>query len=320
MSRTIWCPKAWKIAPVRVRRPVRKLPWRRARRDAGALRSIGYRAVSKEFWTFTGPRAIAAVAQLLLQRMDIVLVAALRGPVDAAIYTAATRFLVVGQFVNQALVAPTQPRLSALLAAHDYVTTRKLYETTTSWLIIFVWPMYLAIAVLAPSYLKVFGSGYTSGLWVVILLCVAMMFGSCVGFVDVLLLMVGRTKWNLITTLTALAVDAGLDIWLIPRIGIVGAAVGWVGAIIASNLLPALLVLRIMGMHPFSRATVLSILLSTACFGVIPVAADLGAGGSQLAALGGVVVGTVIYVTALWLKRQQLQLDLATSAITRRRK
>ena len=147
--------------------------------------------MSKEFWTFTGPRAIAAVAQLLLQRMDIVLVAALRGPVDAAIYTAATRFLVVGQFVNQALVAPTQPRLSALLAAHDYVTTRKLYETTTSWLIIFVWPMYLAIAVLAPSYLKVFGSGYTSGLWVVILLCVAMMFGSCVGFVDVLLLMVG---------------------------------------------------------------------------------------------------------------------------------
>ena len=107
---------------------------------------------------------------------------------------------------------------------------------------------------------------------------------------------------------------------LIPRIGIVGAAVGWVGAIIASNLLPALLVLRIMGMHPFSRATVLSILLSTACFGAIPLAADLGVGGSQLAALGGVVVGTVIYVTALWFKRQQLQLDLATSAITRRRK
>ena len=53
---------------------------------------------------------------------------------DAAVYTAATRFLVVGQFVNMALVAPAQPRLSALLAARDIAGTRELFQTTTSWL------------------------------------------------------------------------------------------------------------------------------------------------------------------------------------------
>ncbi len=320
---------------------LRALPWRQAGRYEGSPRPsavIGEGAevsdvrtrveaagdarpaVAREFWRFTAPRAVAAVAQLLLQRLDIVLVAALRGPVDAAIYTAATRFLVVGQFVNMALVAPAQPRLSALLAARDIEGTRELFQTTTSWLIVFVWPMYLAIAVLAPTYLRIFGSGYSSGLWVVILLCLAMMVASAVGFVDVILLMVGKSGWNMGTTVAALAVDAGLDIVLIPHIGIVGAAVGWCGAILAANLVPGLLVMRLVGIHPFSRATLTSIAITTTCFAVIPLAVGLPLGGGQLPLLAGVGIGTLVYGAALWRLRHTLLLNLAATAIMRRKR
>ena len=323
---------------------LRALPWRKAGRDEGSLRpppvattegavedngdvrvqmemaADARPAVTREFWRFTAPRAVAAVAQLLLQRLDIVLVAALRGPVDAAVYTAATRFLVVGQFVNMALVAPAQPRLSALLASRDIEGTRELYQTTTSWLIVFVWPMYLSIAVLAPTYLHVFGSGYSSGLWVVILLCLAMMAASAVGFVDVILLMVGKSAWNMGTTLAALAIDAGLDIVLIPRLGIVGAAIGWCGAILAANLVPGLLVMRLVGVHPFSRATLTSIAITTVSFAVIPFAVGLPLGGGQLALLAGVCVGTLGYAVALWRLRHTLRLNLAAAAITRRKR
>jgi O-antigen/teichoic acid export membrane protein len=318
---------------------LRALPWRKAGRYEGSTRTPAATAhdtmtedarqwaaadarpaVAREFWRFTAPRAVAAVAQLLLQRLDIVLVAALRGPVDAAVYTAATRFLVVGQFVNMALVAPAQPRLSALLAARDIEGTRELFQTTTSWLVVFVWPMYLAIAVLAPSYLHVFGSGYSSGLWVVILLCLAMMVASAVGFVDVILLMVGKSGWNMGTTVAALAVDAGLDVVLIPHIGIVGAAIGWCGAILAANLVPGLLVMRLVGIHPFSRATITAIAITTACFAVIPLAVGLPLGGGQAALLGGVALGTLVYAAALWRLRHTLMLNLAATAIMRRKR
>lgn len=315
---------------------VRALPWGKAGRNespadiggtaapaapaAGSATALalGRPAVAREFWRFTAPRAVAAVAQLLLQRLDIVLVAALRGPVDAAVYTAATRFLVVGQFVNMALVAPAQPRLSALLASRDIEGTRELFQTTTSWLVLFVWPMYLAIAVLAPTYLKIFGSGYSAGRWVVVLLCLAMLFASAVGFVDVILLMVGKSAWNMGTTVVALAVDAVLDVVLIPHIGIVGAAVGWCGAIIAANLVPGLLVLRLIGVHPFSRATRTAMALTTACFAVIPLTAGLVLGGGQPARMVGVVVGIAVYAAALWRLRHTLALPLAATAITRR--
>src|SRR6266496_1821887 len=44
------------------------------------------RALRRAFWRFTGPRALASVAQLALQRVDVLLVAALGGLVPAAVY------------------------------------------------------------------------------------------------------------------------------------------------------------------------------------------------------------------------------------------
>ena len=62
-------------------------------------------AMNVDFWRFTAPRALAGVAQVAMQRLDIVLVGALAGLAEAAIYTAATRFLVVGQLAGTAHLA-----------------------------------------------------------------------------------------------------------------------------------------------------------------------------------------------------------------------
>ena len=42
------------------------------------------RGLRRDFWRFTGPRALASVAQLALQRVDVLLVAALGGLAPAA--------------------------------------------------------------------------------------------------------------------------------------------------------------------------------------------------------------------------------------------
>jgi hypothetical protein len=43
-------------------------------------------ATASGFWRFTGPRALATLAQITIQRIDIVLVAIILGPAEAAIY------------------------------------------------------------------------------------------------------------------------------------------------------------------------------------------------------------------------------------------
>ena len=68
-----------------------------------------WRTLAREFWAFTAPRAIARVTQTALKRSDIVLVAALASPADAALYTAATRFVVLGQLFVQSVQQALSP-------------------------------------------------------------------------------------------------------------------------------------------------------------------------------------------------------------------
>ena len=81
-------------------------------------------------------------------------------PAEAAIYTAATRFLVVGQLVGQSFSQAVQPMLGAALARQDRAGGDRLYRTATCWLVLIAWPFYLTFAVLGPEILRLFGPVY----------------------------------------------------------------------------------------------------------------------------------------------------------------
>ena len=75
------------------------------------------------------------------------------------------------------------------------------------------------------------------------------------GDVDSVLVMSGRTTLSMTNTILGLVVMIGVDIWLIPAHGAVGAGIGWGAALAAKNLAGMVQVLREYGMHAFGRAT-----------------------------------------------------------------
>jgi O-antigen/teichoic acid export membrane protein len=269
---------------------------------------VAGKGVAGEFWRYTGPRILANIAQIGLQRLDIVLVGVLRGPAEAAIYAAATRFLVVGQLGSQAVSLVVQPTLSELLARRDIAGTRALYQMSTAWLISLTWPLYLLSAVLAPQLVTLFGSGYTTGADVIVVLAVAMLLATGCGMVDMLLTMAGKTSWNLGNVLLALAVNIGLDLLLIPRYGVLGAAVAWAVAIALNNLLPLAQVGGLLRVHPLGPQALTVMTAAVACFGVLPLAARL-ATDSGLALVLAVAAGAAGYLGVLLRFRRQLRFD-----------
>jgi O-antigen/teichoic acid export membrane protein len=263
----------------------------------------------REFWSFTAPRAVTSVVQLALQRLDIVLLTLLAGPAEAAIYTAATRFLVVGQVANQGLTSVVEPRLSRLLALADRSAAGAVYRTATGWLVLLTWPMYLLVATYADGMLDWFGSGYDDGTVVVLVLVGSMLVASAIGMVDVVLIMGGRTSWNLVNSMVALVVNIVVDVLLIPPLGLLGAAIGWGAAILVNNLLPLYQVWRHMGLHPFGPATGTALGLSLGCFGLLPLAIHGAWGGGVPVALATTLVGTALFLLGVWRWRRRLELD-----------
>jgi O-antigen/teichoic acid export membrane protein len=275
--------------------------------------------VSAEFWKFTLPRSLTSTIQMLLQRFDVVLVAALAGIVNAAIYAAATRFIVIGQLGINALTIAAQPQFAERLSIDDRRSANELYQVTTAWLVLVTWPVYLCLLIFAKPVLAVFGHGYSAGGTAIMLIAASMLIGTGTGMVDTVLAMAGHTLWNLGNAALALAVILGLDFWLIPSHGIVGAAIGWAAAIVVRNVAAVTQVGVSMGFHPIARPTLWAVGLTVVCFaGVLGLARLIF--GNTVSVLGlALAAATIVYLVALAVFRSQLRLD-ALGGLPRRRR
>jgi O-antigen/teichoic acid export membrane protein len=116
----------------------------------------------------------------------------------------------------------------------------------------------------------------------------------------------GRSSWSLANGLLAVVVNVGLDVALIPRYGITGAAIGWSAAITITNLMPLAQLALTVRLHPFGRGTFVSAALCAFSFGVLPLAARdlIGHGpGPSLAAIG---CGCAVMAAGTWHFRDAL--------------
>jgi O-antigen/teichoic acid export membrane protein len=267
------------------------------------------------FWRFTGPRGLAALAQITIQRVDIVLVAIMRGPAAAAVYTAATRFLVAGQFGNQAISMAAQPRFTEMFAQGDRRGAGRVYQATTAWLILLTWPLYLLAVSFGPQVIEVFGRSYQAGGAVMMILGLTMLLATGCGQVDMVLVTTGRSSWSLVNGLLAVAVNVSLDVLLIPRYGLAGAALGWSAAIVLTNLLPLAQVAVSVRLHPFGRGTLISAVLCAFSFGLLPFAARELLGPGVIPALLATGAGGAIVAAGMWRFRKDLNLAAMPGAV-----
>lgn len=276
-----------------------------------------WRSLTLEFWSYTAPRAIARVTQTGLKRSDIVLVAALASPAEAALYTAATRFIVLGQLFVQAVQQALAPHLSSLFARRETAAANSIFQAATRWSMIAAWPLYLIVAAFAPVLMGVFGDGYDVASDVVVILSLTMLLATACGPVDSVLLMSGRSWLSLGNNAVALVVDIALNIVLIPSYGVRGAAISWSVAIVVRNLLPLVQVQRQLAMWPVTQATVRVALGALACLGVAGVVV---AGTTFPLAVDVVLVGlgTLLYLWCIWSWRVALGLGAFSTALRRR--
>lgn len=262
-------------------------------------------SLGAEFWSFTAGRAVARVLQVALQRVDILLVAALLGTGAVAVYTAATRFIAVGMLANQAIQQVIQPRLAGMFARGEVHLAGTVLRRTTVWLVALVWPGYLVLATLAPTLMALFGTGYVSGAPSLAILAVAMLLASAAGPLDVALLMAGRSAMSLLNTAVALAVDIVGCLLLLPHLGVTGAALAWAAAIVVRNLLTLEQTRRVLQLSATSRELAQVVTLALGCVGVVPGALAIVGAPTALvasAAAGGVAA----YGGALWWRRSLL--------------
>lgn len=273
---------------------------------------------ARTFWNYTSPRMVARVAQTLLQRLDVIILAAFFPIEDVAVYGTVSRCMIAGAFIGTALRQTLQPQLRRGIVRNDIAGVKNMYGASTTWLVLVTWPVYLAMMIFAPLVMRVFGEEYVRGSSALVLLCSAMLVASACGLVDVVLLMLGRSWLSTVNVVLALVVNVVLNLLLIPSFGITGAAIAWVVAILMTNLLPLAQTIRAAGLHPGGQALWTGIALTVVTVGTPLAVGRLVFGPSLPWFLVVYAVALAAYAAGLFLMRGPVKLDQMVNDIRRR--
>ncbi len=216
------------------------------------------------FWRFSAARGVTAAIEILLEWADVVVVGVFASPAEAGVYAVVTRCARAGEVVQQAARVAVGPAISAASARGDRDLVGRLYGVVTAAMVWAAWPFYAVLAVFAEPVLSIFGPGFASGATSLRVLAVAMAVATAAGAVQSVLLMAGRSSWQLADKAGALGLDVLLLVLLVPHWGIEGAAVAWAVTIVVDTLVVAFQVQVLMGVRPPWRPIAWAALLPVA--------------------------------------------------------
>jgi O-antigen/teichoic acid export membrane protein len=131
------------------------------------------------------------------------------------------------------------------------------------------------------------------------------------------LLMGGKSGWTLAIAVISMAMNVSLNLVLIPRAGMTGAAVAWAISIVFNNLCGLLLVRWLLGLSPVGTGFIILTGASTACFGGLGLLFRLAMGPSLPSVALFLVTAPAVYASILWRFRQVLHLSELRRALSR---
>jgi O-antigen/teichoic acid export membrane protein len=247
---------------------------------------------------YAGPRAPAALFSQLLFWTDLFVLTRYASDVEVGIYSAALR---AGQVIVLFLTSVSlmfSPFVADLHNRGETERLDKLFKALTRWTIAATVPAFLLLLVAPEEALRIFGSRFSEGQMALLILIAGQFINIATGSVGFVLIMVGRTGWDLVVYAASLALNLGLAFWLCPRYGMEGAAIANAVTFALSKWARLYLVRRFVHIQPYDRQYGRLILPSLIALGVMWLIHTAVSGSWLLDLIATGLGGTLVYAVA----------------------
>ena len=256
-------------------------------------RSIAAVWAPEKMLAFSIPQSLTAAAFRLNMRMDILMLAALATMSDVGLYAVAASLAAIGSMPANAIASMFNPMIAELVYAGEVKRLDGLLKIVTRWLIVGATPIYLALLLLPDLALSIYDSAYSVGAMALMVLVLGQLVQTACAPTMRLIPMSGHAMLNLINGLVALGLNIGLNWWLIPQYGALGAAMA-TGLTLASwSLWRVVEVWFLLRCFPFDYRSL--VLMGVAAMGTVGV--EFGLDGAGLIVR---TVATTGLILAFW--------------------
>lgn len=178
-----------------------------------------------ELFAYSIPLAVAGLAASLLGTMDRLFVASFCTSAETGIYQAASQLSILFALLFGAFNSIFAPMVADLHARGESQRLAELYRICAKWRAYVCAPVLLIVLFASVELVEsLYGSAYVKAARPLLILSVGQLFAVIAGTSQIMLSMTGRQKTVVLIILVALLAEFALNIVLVPRFGLVGAA------------------------------------------------------------------------------------------------
>lgn len=203
---------------------------------------------------------------ILMMRLDALMVGYFLPAMQVGIYVVAIEIALTTKKVRQWFDPIFAPIISELAHQNDTERLAHNFAMVTRWILTINIAFFFSMILIGEDLLALFGSAFTVGIMCLIVLSLSQVLYSSMGSGDILLIMAGHPYLNLFNTGVVVILNFVLNLILIPRYGMLGAAMGTLIAFGVLSIIRVIEVYRVQGIHPFRLALLKPFIASLSAF------------------------------------------------------
>lgn len=227
-----------------------------------SIKSI-FSPAGKELLIFSLPLLGTAVIGLIITWTDTIMIGTIKGASDVGFYHAVVPFAVFLFFPLNALLVTYVPVFSGLYGKGLINEMRSNYLILTKWITILTLPLFIIFFLFPEVPITVLlGHNYLPSANVLRVLSFAQIINNFVGPCGASLIVLGKTRFKMYTTISAASLNVILNLLLIPSYSYTGAAIASASTIIFINIVKTLKLYSISKIQPLSSNLIKPILFS----------------------------------------------------------
>jgi O-antigen/teichoic acid export membrane protein len=241
----------WSAARVFHAMPLTRALWPAARTSSAAPGSAPF--FHGEMVRFSLWLGMAEFLNSILQRTDVILIGFFAGPETLGIYAGAEALSRIASNIRYAFDPVASPVLSEALRLKDMGRLRYNLQLMTRWTTIITVPLLLAMMVFRNELLRFFPQAFLAAGPVLVVLLLGHLVNGTLGLTGWVITMGGRSRLILLNNLVSATSNVVLCCLLIPRMGLLGAALSSASSVALLQTIQLVEVALLYRVHPFSR-------------------------------------------------------------------
>jgi O-antigen/teichoic acid export membrane protein len=218
---------------------------------------------------FSLPLFFSQILKRVHGSLDIILIGYFLSTAMVGIYGVLQRFIPLILIPLTAFNSIFAPIISELYAADNQKDLQHQYKLVTKWILTASLPIFTLLTFFSREILALFGADFTTGAKAMIILCVGQLLNTATGSAGFMLMMTGKSYVNLINSVVLTLANVLLNLLLIPKYGIIGAALANAVSIIAVQIFRLAELWYFYRVHPYQIQTLKPIMSCLASLIVI---------------------------------------------------